>query len=95
LERGYDAMPELDLSKLRRGMTRREVVSEFGEPDLKGGISRKYPEPCVYRYGNIEFMFEQLSSGVLEMVQEVDKFGGHVRWLYSIHQPNVSDDFDR
>jgi hypothetical protein len=43
------------------GMNRAEVEQALGIPDLEGGISRKYPKPSIWRYGNIEISFE---SGV-------------------------------
>jgi hypothetical protein len=75
-------MNSIDLTKLRIGMSRDEVVSTFGEPDLKGGTSRKYQTPCVFRYGRIEFLFELWKSGGLKYVQEVDEYGSHIRILF-------------
>jgi hypothetical protein len=72
----------LDLSKARIGMSREEVVSTFGEPDLRGGTSRKYRTPSVFRYGRVEFWFEQWKSGGLRGIHEVDEFGGYVRQLF-------------
>jgi hypothetical protein len=39
------------------GKTRDEIVGVLGEPDAKGAISRKYREPQIYKYGDIEFHF--------------------------------------
>jgi len=75
-------MSPLDLSNLRIGMSRDEIVSLLGEPDLKGGTSRKSRSPCVFRYGRIEFLFQPDKSGGLELVQEVDEFGSHLRTLF-------------
>jgi hypothetical protein len=78
--------PPFDLSELRIGMSRDEVVSTFGEPDRKGGTSRKYRTPCVFRYGRIEFLFQPWKVGGLVLVQEVDEFGGHLRTLFPTPQ---------
>lgn len=40
-------------------MTRKQLIEVLGEPDAKGGMSRKYPEPSVYLYGDVEFWFLQ------------------------------------
>jgi hypothetical protein len=39
------------------GKSRLEVVTILGEPDDKGGTSRKYPTPSIYKYGDIEVHF--------------------------------------
>lgn len=75
-------MNPLDFTKLRIGMTRAEVISIFGEPELKGGTSRKYRTPCVFRYGRTEFLFEPWKSGGLLFVQEVDDLGSGLRNLF-------------
>jgi hypothetical protein len=75
-------MPPIDLSNVRVGMTRDEVVAVFGEPDDMGVTSRKYKTPSVYLYGRIEFYFESRKSGGLTWVQEVDESGEHLRRLF-------------
>ena len=65
-------MEAFDLAKLRVGMTREEVVSAFGKPDLMGGTSLKYRTPSIYRYGNIECFFKPWKAGGLIFVMEVD-----------------------
>lgn len=79
-----------DWSKVCMEMTREEVIAEFGEPDLKGGTSRKYPTPSVFRYylseqidyGAVEFLFEPWKTGGLWLVQEVDEFGNQTRQVF-------------
>jgi hypothetical protein len=72
----------LDLSKARIGMSRDEVIATFGEPELQGGTSRKYRTPSVFRYGRIEFWFEEWKSGGLRSVHQVDEVGSYVRQLF-------------
>lgn len=72
-------MNNFDVNLLRIGMSREEVVTLFGEPEIKGGTSRKYPIPSVFRYGTIEFHF---SSVGLEWVQEVKVGVGFIRKLF-------------
>ncbi len=56
------------------GMTREEVVAVLGEPDDKGGTSRKYKTPRIYRYGGMEFWFEPWKSGGLCQVCKLEGF---------------------
>jgi hypothetical protein len=72
----------VDLSELRVGMSREDVIAKFGEPELKGVTSRRYKTPQVFRYGRTEFIFEQRETGGLVFVQEVDEFGFHVRIVF-------------
>lgn len=74
-------MASVDLTRVRLGMSRDEVVSVFGEPDLNGYPSRKYRTPAVFRYGTVEFLFEPWRSGGLVLVQVVDEFGSRVKSL--------------
>lgn len=39
------------------GMTKADVRALLGQPDGWGGTSRKYKEPCIWLYGNVEFWF--------------------------------------
>ena len=39
------------------GKTRKDVISKLGDPDDKGGTSRKYRTPSVFLYGNYEIHF--------------------------------------
>jgi hypothetical protein len=38
-------------------MTRGELRAVLGEPDDVGVTSRKYPVPCDWKYGDVEFVF--------------------------------------
>lgn len=42
---------------IRLGMARLELFWLLGTPDDVGGTSRKYPLPCVFKYGEVEFAF--------------------------------------
>jgi hypothetical protein len=62
----------IDLTKIRKGMTRDEVIAALGEPADTGGTSRKYPTPSIYVYGasgssraGIELWFEVGKNGKL------------------------------
>lgn len=50
------------------GLTRDELVSILGEPDDKGAVSRKYPTPSVYKYGDIEYHFTPWKQGKIVCV---------------------------
>lgn len=39
------------------GMTLTNLKELLGTPDEYGGVSRKYKQPCVFKYKNIEFGF--------------------------------------
>jgi len=56
------------LSKIKLGMTREEVVAILGEPDAKGGSTRKYPTPSVFKYGDVEIHFQGWKKGTLTFV---------------------------
>lgn len=42
---------------LRFGQTRAETALLLGPPDDVGGISRKYPRPTIWKYGDFELYF--------------------------------------
>jgi O-acetyl-ADP-ribose deacetylase (regulator of RNase III) len=42
---------------IREGMTRAELRALLGDPDDVGGTSRKYREPSLWKYGEVEFAF--------------------------------------
>lgn len=65
-------MDYLDLSLLRVGMLREHLVELLGEPDAVGGSTRKYPEPSIYKYRNIEFHFSPWRCGGLWLVMRCD-----------------------
>ena len=54
-------------------MTREEVLAVWGEPDDKGGTSRKYKTPCIFKYGPVEVVFAPWQSGGLTNVWVRDK----------------------
>ena len=39
------------------GMTRAQVESSLGKPDDVGGTSRKYRQPSIWKYGDVELHF--------------------------------------
>jgi hypothetical protein len=45
------------------GLTQSEVKALLGEPDAMGGVSRKYPVPRLWIYGNFEFFFNHEKDG--------------------------------
>lgn len=47
-------------SKIRVGMTREQVIDAIGNPDEKGGTSKKYPVPRVFKYRDFELHFQQI-----------------------------------
>lgn len=53
------------MNEIELGMTREEVIAILGEPDVKGGTSRKYPIPHVFKYGDIELWFLSGTAGTL------------------------------
>ena len=48
--------------RLRLGMTRTELHDLLGRPDQEGGTSRKYRMPCIYKYGDVQFVFPGAKS---------------------------------
>ena len=66
--------------RIRIGMTRAELHALLGKPDEEGGTSRKYRTPCIYKYGDVQFIFP-ISKSVHESEAEglqyvyVDDFG--------------------
>jgi len=52
-----------DIGPIRLGCTREELRGVLGEPDDRGGTSRKYPEPVIWRYGKLEFHFDDREGG--------------------------------
>ena len=64
-----------DICPVRLGTTREELRAILGEPDDVGGTSRKYPNPAIWKYHNLEFHFEQGQDGTLWLIYgEVDEF---------------------
>jgi hypothetical protein len=57
-----------DICPLRLGMTRDELKATLGEPDDVGGTSRKYPNPAIWKYSDLEFHFELGSEGRLWLI---------------------------
>ena len=54
---------------LRFGWTRQQLEDVFGPAEAHGGGSRKHPYPTIWKYGDIEFFFEQYNrDGTLQMV---------------------------
>src|SRR5262249_37947233 len=47
----------IDAGQIRAGMTRAALRRLLGQPDDVGGTSRKYKEPCIWKYGEVEFAF--------------------------------------
>ncbi len=48
--------------RVRLGMTRSELRDLLGQPDQEGGTSRKYRTPCIYKYGDVQFVFPGAKS---------------------------------
>lgn len=46
----------------------------FGPPEAKGGTSRKYSDPVIWKYGDLEFCFDR-QVGTLSLIH-VDRFSG-------------------
>ena len=57
-----------DICPVRLGMTRDDLRAILGEPDDVGGTSRKYPNPAIWKYGELEFHFEQGQDGTLWLI---------------------------
>jgi hypothetical protein len=54
--------------ELYRGLSKEAVLNRLGEPDERGGTSRKYPRPFIYLYGTVEVWFQQQRPGTLTNV---------------------------
>lgn len=58
-----------DFGGLRFDWTRQQLEDAFGPPETHGGGSRKHPYPTIWKYGDIEFFFQQYKrDGTLQMV---------------------------
>ena len=49
----------LELGRIRLGMRDHEVAAILGKPDAVGGVSNKYQNPSLWKYGDVEFCFNQ------------------------------------
>jgi hypothetical protein len=61
-----DAIREIEkVAKWERllGKNRDQVVRILGEPDVKGGITKRYPCGRIYKYGEIELWFQPWKMG--------------------------------
>src|SRR5258708_5678349 len=45
------------LGPIRLGMSRAQIQEAVGPPDYVGGTTRKYRQPSIWSYGNIELHF--------------------------------------
>ncbi len=63
------------IENLRIGMTRDEMFSSCGQPTDIGRGTRKYPTPCVYRYGRIEVAFGPTAKDGLVYVMDIGESG--------------------
>lgn len=73
-----DCMPTVSLhsflatgnfGNVRSGWTRQQLENELGSPEAHGGESRKHRYPTIWKYGDIEFVFEPgRRDGYLYMV---------------------------
>ena len=48
--------------QIRLGMTRDELHAVLGEPDDVGLTSNRYPVPCDWKYGDVEFIYPPAKS---------------------------------
>lgn len=48
-----------ELGSIKPGLNRNEVTELLGEPDDVGGTSRKHREPAVWKYGDVELLFDR------------------------------------
>ena len=46
------------------GCDRQHLESAFGPPEATGGTSRKYRQPIIWKYGDIEFSFSRETGGM-------------------------------
>ena len=60
----------LDCTKAQIGMTAKEVIATFGKPDVEDFGTKKYTTPSIWRYGDVEFIFEPWENGRLVRVQK-------------------------
>lgn len=64
-----------DISPVRLGCAREAIKELFGEPDVVGGTSRKYPAPAIWKYGELEFHFGPMSTDVLSLIYSETRDG--------------------
>ncbi|MEM6782543.1 MAG: hypothetical protein AAF624_02280 [Bacteroidota bacterium] len=61
---------------VRLGQTREQVRSHLGEPDDKGGVSRKYRRPTVWKYGDVQLFWPEREERLKAIV------------FYAFHAPS-------
>ena len=76
-----------DFGNIRGGCTREELEQELGPPETHDTGSRKHPYPTIWKYGDIEFFFEQYRrDGCLQMVY-LDDFEIPKGWGQLVVEP--------
>lgn len=50
-----DIISLIDSGKIHLGMTKADLRILLGPPHCWGSTSRKYREPCIWKYDNVEF----------------------------------------
>jgi hypothetical protein len=53
-----DFLRTLELGRIHLGQSANDVVAILGEPDCVGGESRKHRWPPIWKYGDIELLFD-------------------------------------
>jgi hypothetical protein len=47
----------INQGQINIGMTREQLHDLLGTPDEEGGDSKTYRAPCIFKYGDIQFVF--------------------------------------
>ena len=68
---------------IKLGMSREEVKALLGEPDAVGGISPRYKNPTIYKYGEVEIGFgRRAHDGLLLVYLDETETAKFVMLLY-------------
>ena len=75
-----DFLRTLKLGRIHLGQGASDVAAILGKPDYVGGASRKYRLPAIWKYGDIEFLFDyrtrQINMVVINFWERKHPSGG-------------------
>jgi hypothetical protein len=61
------------INQIALGFSRGEIENILGKPEMKGGSTRKYPNPVIWKYGDIEFIFNNKEDELIMIIFNFNK----------------------